>query len=419
MPNPLALSDEDFAKSGPPVVEQAGADSSSTGSVEETAPVVEDANPQAPSGTTPENSDAGQNTGTSDADQLAHEKDEKSGQGETAAKEGDKPPETVTATGQDQQAPQVGDPAGVPPLVPKEPLASDNAPDGPVDYEAFYKQVMAPFKANGKTIQLRDVGEAIQLMQQGANFTRKMQDIAPHRKLLMMLDNNGLLDSDKLSFLIDLDKKNPEAIKKLIKDSGIDPMDFDPRVEPAYQAGNHQVTDEQVAFDTALKEVASSSDGQNTLRIINSEWDQASKDVLWKNPQVLTVIHSQRENGIYDRIANEVTRLRTIGTIPANVAFIEAYRAVGDNMAKVGAFNDLAPQPMQQGAPRQSAPAYPPAAAPVPVATRVATPPAPVANSTAALAASPSRSTPQRKEAIVNPLSMSDDDFLAKMKNRL
>ena len=417
MPNPLALSDEDFAKSGPTVVEQAGADSSSTGSVEETAPVDEDANLQAPSGTTPENSDAGQNTGTSDADQLAHEKDEKSGQGETAAKEGDKPPETVTATGQDQQAPQVGDPAGVPPLVPKEPPASDNAPDGPVDYEAFYKQVMAPFKANGKTIQLRDVGEAIQLMQQGANFTRKMQDIAPHRKLLMMLDNNGLLDPDKLSFLIDLDKKNPEAIKKLIKDSGVDPMDFDPRDEPAYQAGNHQVTDEQVAFDTALKEVASSSDGQNTLRIINSEWDQASKDVLWKNPQVLTVIHAQRENGIYDRISTEVNRLRTIGTIPANVAFIEAYRAVGDNMAKVGAFNDLAPQQMQQGAPGHAATA--PAAAPVPVATRVATPPAPVANSTAALAASPSRSTSQRKEAIVNPLSMSDDDFLAKMKNRL
>ena len=172
-----------------------------------------------------------------------------------------------------------------------------------------------------------------------------------------------------------------------------------------------------MAFDTALKEVASSSDGQNTLRIINSEWDQASKDVLWKNPQVLAVIHSQRENGIYDRISNEVNRLRTIGTIPANVAFIEAYRAVGDNMAKVGAFNDLAPQQMQQGAPGHTATAA--AAAPVPVATRVATPPAPVANSTAALAASPSRSTPQRKEAIVNPLSMSDDDFLAKMKNRL
>ena len=417
MPNPLALSDEDFAKSGPPVVEQAGAPSMPTETVEETAPVVEAANPQSTPNDAKKDTDAGQVSGGSEAGNVVPKQGDKTDQ-EGAVPGGEKSPEAPPTSEQKPQDQKVApDPAGVPSLDPKDQPPVDNAPATQVDYEAFYKQVMAPFKANGKTIQLQDVSEAIQLMQQGANFTRKMQDIAPHRKLLMMLDNNGLLDSDKLSFLIDLDKKNPEAIKKLIKDSGVDPMDFDPRVEPAYQAGNHQVTDEQVAFDTALKEVASSSDGQNTLRIINSEWDQASKDVLWKNPQVLTVIHSQRENGIYDRISTEVNRLRTIGTIPANVAFIEAYRAVGDNMAKVGAFNDLAPQQMQQGAPGHTA--TDPTAARVPVATRVATPPAPVANSTAALAASPSRSTPQRKEAIVNPLSMSDDDFLAKMKNRL
>lgn len=417
MPNPLALSDEDFAKSGPPVVEQAGASSMSTETVEKTEPVVEAANPQSTPNDAKEDTDAGQVSGGSEAGNVVPEQGDKTDQ-EGAVPGGEKSPEVPPTSEQKPQDQKVTpDPAGVPPLDPKDQPPADNASATQVDYEAFYKQVMAPFKANGKTIQLQDVSEAIQLMQQGANFTRKMQDIAPHRKLLMMLDNNGLLDQDKLSFLIDLDKKNPEAIKKLIKDSGIDPMDFDPRVEPAYQAGNHQVTDEQVEFDTALKEVASSSDGQNTLRIINSEWDQASKDVLWKNPRVLTVIHSQRENGIYDRISTEVNRLRTIGTIPANVAFIEAYRAVGDNMAKVGAFNDLVPQQTQQGAPGHAATV--PAAAPVPVATRVSTPPAPVANSTAALAASPSRSTPQRKEAIVNPLSMADDDFLAKMKNRL
>ena len=417
MPSPLALSDEDFAKSGPPVVEQVGASSMPTETVEETEPVARDANPQANPNDAKEDTDAGQVSSEPKAGNVVPEKDDKTVQ-EDAAPGGEKSPEAPPTSEQKPQDQKVTpDLAGVPPLGPKDQPPADNASATQVDYEGLYKQVMAPFKANGKTIQLQDVSEAIQLMQQGANFTRKMQDIAPHRKLLMMLDNNGLLNSDKLSFLIDLDKKNPEAIKKLIKDSGVDPMDFDPRVEPAYQAGNHQVTDEQVAFDTALKEVASSSDGQNTLRVINSEWDQASKDVLWKNPQVLTVIHSQRENGIYDRISTEVNRLRTIGSIPANVAFIEAYRAVGDNMAKVGAFNDLAPQQMQQGAPGHTA--TDPTAARVPVATRVATPPAPVANSTAALAASPSRSTPQRKEAIVNPLSMADDDFLAKMKNRL
>ena len=85
------------------------------------------------------------------------------------------------------------------------------------DYEAFYKEVMTPFKANGKLIELRNPAEAVQLMQMGANYTRKMQAIQQHRKVLTMLENNGLLDEGKLSFLIDIEKKNPDAIQKLVK----------------------------------------------------------------------------------------------------------------------------------------------------------------------------------------------------------
>ena len=59
------------------------------------------------------------------------------------------------------------------------------------DYKAFHDKMMAPFVANGKTIQLQSVDEAIQLMQMGANYTRKMQSIAPHRKVLMMLEKMG------------------------------------------------------------------------------------------------------------------------------------------------------------------------------------------------------------------------------------
>src|SRR5574344_1636015 len=64
---------------------------------------------------------------------------------------------------------------------PSKPAAEPTTPDAetaPTDYKAFHDQVMAPFQANGKTIQLRSVDEAIQLMQQGANYTRKMQAIA-------------------------------------------------------------------------------------------------------------------------------------------------------------------------------------------------------------------------------------------------
>ena len=116
------------------------------------------------------------------------------------------------------------------------------------DYKTFHDKMMAPFVANGKTIQLQSVDEAIQLMQMGANYTRKMQSIAPHRKVLMMLENNGLLDEGKLSRLIDLDKKNPEAIRALVKEAGIDPLDIDVESDSTYVPGDHVVSDEAMAF---------------------------------------------------------------------------------------------------------------------------------------------------------------------------
>lgn len=281
------------------------------------------------------------------------------------------------------------------------------------DYEAFYKQIMAPFVANGKTIELRSPEEAISLMQMGANYTRKMQAIAPHRKVLMMLEANGLLDEGKLSFLIDIEKKNPEAIKKLVKDSGLDPHDIDVISEPAYREGNHRVSDEEANFRTALDDLKSTQTGKETLNVIG-EWDQASKEVLWKSPEVMGIIHQQREAGIYDRIATEVNRQRTIGRISPEVPFLQAYKAVGDELVAAGAFADLVKaSPAAAHTPAQSP------VTPAPVATRVAAPKPAVTNGDRASAASTTRTTPQKAAPLVNPLAMSDEEFMKAMEGRL
>jgi hypothetical protein len=295
----------------------------------------------------------------------------------------------------------------------KEKEDKDKKEEAP-DYEAFYKQVMAPLKANGKTIQLNSPEEAIQLMQMGANYTKKMQAITPYRKVLLMLENNELLDEGKLSYLIDLDKKNPEAIKKLIKEAGIDPMDIDTNQEPTYREGNHRVSDEEAAFVNALEDLRSNPSGTETLQTINSQWDQASKEVLWKSPELMSVIHSQRENGIYERIANEVERRKALGAIPAQTSFITAYKAVGDEMNQAGAFADLV-----QNNPQKQVQQQDPVPEKTPVATRVQQPKPQVKNGDKASAASATRSTTQKAEKIVNPLAMSDDEFLKKMADRL
>jgi hypothetical protein len=266
-----------------------------------------------------------------------------------------------------------------------------------VNYESEYKQIMAPFKANGEMIQPKSVREAIQLMQMGANYTHKMQQLAPKTKLLRMLEANGL-DENKLSFLIDIDKKNPEAIKKLVKDAGIDPMDIDTSKEPDYREGNHKVTDAETKFYGVLDELRSNPEGMKTLGEINDSWDQASKVKLWENPEVMTLIHTQRENGIYDRINTEIKRLKTMGGIPADTEFLVAYQQVGSELFKAGAFDDLAKPAVTEQKP-------------TPIATRPAVKPPAVTPNPKVEAASATRSSPQTASPLVNYLSMSDAEF--------
>ena len=291
----------------------------------------------------------------------------------------------------------------------------------PLNYAEIGELIMKPFKANGKMITLKDPEEAIKLMQMGAHFTRKMQAIQPHRKVLAMLENNELLDEDRLSYLIDLDKKNPEAIKKLIKDSGIDPLEIDTSVEPSYREGSHKVTDAEVNFSSMVEDLVSTDEGKESLQVFNTTWDQASKEQVWAEPGLLQVMHTQRENGIYDRISAEIDRQRMLGTITPETSFINAYQTVGTELHNAGAFNDLVTAKTATTAEVKPAVVTPPvveAPVPVAVATTEAAPKQAVDNNDKASAASPTRSTTTPAKPFINPLAMSDDDFLKEFKGR-
>jgi hypothetical protein len=282
----------------------------------------------------------------------------------------------------------------------------------PVDLEAFYKQVMAPFKANGRTIEIKSPEEVIRLMQMGAGFGRKLQSLQPALKTLKMLEKADLLDEGKLSFLIDINNKNPDAIKKLIKDSGIDPLDLNIGDNASYTPKSHAVSDKEMAFHSALEDVQSLPGGNETVRIVNQTWDKESKAALWESPELLGVIQSQRENGIYDQIAAEIDRQRLLGQIPANTPFLKAYKLAGDHLQATNGFK----------LPQAQAPIDKSGDTPQPqvIATRTAAPKPQVQNGEKAEAAASTKVTPKRAaSAPINPLQMADDEFLKQFEGRL
>lgn len=280
------------------------------------------------------------------------------------------------------------------------------------DFKAAYEQITAPFKANGQEFQVQSPEEAIKLMQMGANYTKKMQGLQPHLKMLRMLENKELLSNDKLNFLIDLHDRKPEAIQKLLHDGKIDPMDIDVSSEPAYKPNDHSVSDEEVAFRDTLDEVLSTQSGKDTVSYIQTNWDKTSKDAVYRDPKLLKVIQEQRENGIFAKISSELERQRTLGYL-TDTPFIQAYKAVGDRLHAEGRLvnQPQSREPAQAGTPGL-APLAP--AAPRVVDTRSQAPKKQMPNAERAKAAAsaPSSAAPRPKPKF-DPLNMTDDEIRA------
>ena len=270
-----------------------------------------------------------------------------------------------------------------------------------VDYKAEYEKVFAPFKANGKEITPRSAEDVVQLMQMGANYNKKMAGLKPNLKLVKMLENNELLDESKLSYLIDLSKKDPEAVKQLVKDSGIDPLDIDNEKESEYKPKTYTVDDRQIELDQVLDEIQDTPTYSKTVNLVSNKWDKQSKNAVADAPQLLKAINDQMASGIYDRINAEVEQERTFGRL-SGLSDIEAYQKVGDAIHARGGFEDLLSKQGQQNTPP-------------PERKKVITPEAkaedPARKEKKRAAGSTRKAAAPKADSDFNPLSLSDDAF--------
>ena len=281
---------------------------------------------------------------------------------------------------------------------------ADAAPATPavVDADTQLKAILAPLKANGREIKIENVEEARQLMSMGAGFNKKMAALKPHLATVRMLENAGI-NSEQLSFLIDLHKKDPAAINKLVQDSKIDPMDLSAEKAAGYKPGDHKVSDAEVALEAVLHELTGSEGLARTLDVVTKVFDPASKQEISKNPEVLRVLNAHVENGIYDLVHTEIERQRVYGGL-TGLSDLEAYRQVGDAMHAAGKFAHLTAGQPSKG---QQAPAAPAVATPDPKKADDSK-----RNDARRAVAPVKASAPSKKAAPdFNPLSMSDEEF--------
>lgn len=221
-------------------------------------------------------------------------------------------------------------------------------PPEDINYEDFYKEMMSPIKANGKTLSLQSAKEARQLIQMGANYTKKMQEIAPKRKIIEYLRLNGFESENDINYLVDLANGNKTAIQKWIQDKNIDlnsiespELDDEGKPIPVnYIPSSALPNDNDMAVNAVLEDIQQTQEGIKFMNDMLS-LDDASKSYLYEHPTVLYDLQSQKQNGIYDIVANEVERRKTVGSLPNSMDFISAYAQVGAELNSQGRFNNI------------------------------------------------------------------------------
>lgn len=204
-----------------------------------------------------------------------------------------------------------------------------------IDYKAVYETLFKPFKANGKEITPRNVEDIISLMQMGANYTKKMQLMAPMKRAMESLNQANIKEED-LSFLIDIHKGDKEAIKKLLQNHKIDPIDLD-LDDTNYKPRNNIASDADVEFSDTLMDIESSL--PKIQDIINKQWDAKSKAQVLKDPKLMRALHEEIEMGRFDVVQQRLEIEKTFGRYKG-MSDIEAYIDLVTKMVQEASIND-------------------------------------------------------------------------------
>lgn len=325
----LEMSDEDFANLDLSDLDKAiSGDDTSTGEEEDERNRTDDSGDGSGSDDGGDDDDSG--TGTGDGDGESDE----SGTGQQSDDKTEDDDGTGDGTGDRRES-------GAEPFTADDGEGEGGTPSqesSEINYKAEYEKLLSPFKANGKDMRVENVDDARTLMQMGANYNKKMAALKPNLKVVKMLQNHDLLSEEKISYLIDLSKKDPVAIKKLLKESEIDPEDLDLDTDHDYKQSNtYTVSDNELALDDVLDDIKDNPSFNDTINIITNKWDESSKTVLANNPNIIRIIDEHVAAGAFQEIWGTVERERMLGKLKG-LSDLEAYKFIGDKINESGGF---------------------------------------------------------------------------------
>lgn len=205
----------------------------------------------------------------------------------------------------------------------------ENQETTPIDYKAFYETVTQDYKASGKTMPgVKEPEKFIKALQMATDYALKTAALKPALKRVKMLEE---VSDEDLAEMLDFKKRNPEVIKKALKEANIDPVELD-MDKVNYVPQVQMISDSEYDFRETVDELSKDVKFNDTRQLILSGLDTKSKELALTDTRVLKALHQEVVSGRIEQIQAKALELRTFGSVDSSITDLELYATIARQM---------------------------------------------------------------------------------------
>lgn len=206
---------------------------------------------------------------------------------------------------------------------------TENQETTQIDYKAFYETVTQDFKASGKTMPgVKEPEKFIKALQMATDYALKTAALKPALKRVKMLEE---VSDEDLAEMLDFKKRNPEVIKKALKEANIDPLELD-MDKVNYVPQVQMISDSEYDFRETVDELSKDVKFNDTRQLILSGLDAKSKELALTDTRVLKALHQEVVSGRIEQIQAKALELRAFGSVDSSITDIELYATIARQM---------------------------------------------------------------------------------------
>jgi hypothetical protein len=190
------------------------------------------------------------------------------------------------------------------------------------------------FRANGQDFEFtqEEINEQFEsVFGKAMDYTQKMQKIAPYRKMISALEQEGVTQ-EALNIAIDALKGDKGALQKLMKDNDIDAYDLASESDdaPAYNPNVYGKDEKVLDIEEITRTIASDKEFRITTNVIDEQWDPRSREIIVQNPTMIQGLHNDIKTGLYDKVAPAAMKMKVLdGNTKSD---IEYYMLAGEQL---------------------------------------------------------------------------------------